>query len=279
MNLYIDFGGTNFRYCLDDEEIYTQSSKDIDLKSFLDNFLPKHDIEFIGISYAGQVENGEIISAPNIKMKNFKVQQYVKEKYNIDLEIDNDLNCAALAEHALIDSKMLAILYIGTGFGSAFIDNGTLIKGSNNFSGEIGHIPFKSTPFRCGCGRRDCLELSTSGSSIEKWGKHFGLNLPIYSLENFNAIKREDATFIYNNFYKGLAFAFHTILNLFNPDTIILGGSVVKNSSEKILSFLTKEQDRASFHRSRKKVDIRVSSIQEGSLKGAKLLKGRNIVK
>ncbi len=279
MNLYIDFGGTNFRYCLDNEEIYTQSSKDIDLKSFLDNFLPKHEIEFIGISYAGQVENGEIISAPNIKMRNFKVKEYVKERYKIDLEIDNDLNCAALAENELVSAKMLAVLYIGTGFGSAFVYNGNLIQGSHNFSGEIGHIPFQSTPFQCGCGRRDCLELSTSGSSIEKWGKHFGLNLPVYSLENFNAIKREDADFIYENFYKGLALGFHTILNLFDPDTIVLGGSVVKNSSEKVLSFLTKEQGRASFHRNRKKVDIKISSLQEGSLKGAKLLKGRNIVK
>ena len=279
MNLYIDFGGTNFRYCLDDEEIYTQSSSQIDLKSFLDNFLPKHKIEFIGISYAGQVENGEIISAPNIDMQNFKVKEYVAQKYQIPLEIDNDLNCAALAENALVDSNMLAVLYIGTGFGSAFIQNNTLINGAYNFSGEIGHIPFYSTPFQCGCGRRDCLELSVSGSSIEKWGKHFGLCLPTYSLENLDAIKREDATFIYNNFCKGLIFGFHTILNLFDPDTIILGGSVAKNNTETVLSLLNKEQNRAAFHRNRKKVDIKISSLQEGSLKGAKLLKGKSFAK
>ncbi len=279
MNLYIDFGGTNFRYCLDDEEIYTQSSKEIDLKSFLDNFLPKHEIEFIGISYAGQVADGVILSAPNINMENFQVKKYIEDKYNIPLEIDNDLNCAALAEYEMVNSNMLAVLYIGTGFGASFVENGNIIKGAYNLSGEIGHIPFKPTPFQCGCGRRDCLELSISGSGIEKWGKHFGLSLPKYSLENLEAIKREDATFIYNNFYKGLAFGFHTILNIFDPDTIIVGGNVTKSSHDKILSFLKKEQTKASFHRSRKKVDIKISSLKEGSLKGSKLLKGKNSVK
>ncbi len=279
MNLYIDFGGSTFRYCLDDEEVYTQSSKEIDLKSFLDHFLPKHEIEFIGISYAGQIENGEIISAPNINMDNFNVKEYIEEKYKIPLEIDNDINCAALAEDAIADSNMLAILYIDTGFGSAFIQNGTLIKGAYNLSGEIGHTPFKTTPFCCGCGRRDCLELSVSGSGLEKWGKHFGLYLPKYSLENLHAIRREDATFIYNKFYEGIIFSFHTILNLFDPDTIILGGNIAKNNSEKILSILGKEQGKTSFNKSRKKVDIKISSLQEGSLKGAKLLKGRSLVK
>ena len=88
-------------------------------------------------------------------MENFKVKEYIKEKYQIPLEIDNDLNCAALAENEVDSSKMLAVLYIGTGFGSAFIQNGMLIKGAYNFSGEIGHTPFKTTPFLCGCGRRD----------------------------------------------------------------------------------------------------------------------------
>ncbi len=270
MNLYIDFGGTHFRYQLDNSTIETLNSATIDLKLFLDEIIEKHPkISFIGISFAGIVQNGKIISSPNTNTQNFDVKKYIEKKYTITLTIDNDLNCAALAEYNSLKVDSLAVFYIGTGFGSAFIDNNSLVKGANNKSGEIGHIPFKKSPFICGCGRDDCLELYVSGNGIENWCDYFNIEPKYRRLDLLEELNDYKAKIILNNFYDALKHAFHTTLNLFDYNSLVLGGSVGKN--KKIKNFLENEFLKSSFNR--EKLTITLSTLQEGSLEGTKFLK------
>lgn len=274
MNLYIDYGGTNFRYTYDEDlkNITSLKSKDIDLKSFLDGQIQKEKkIKFIGISIAGHVNKGVIYSTPNISQETFDVKKYVKDTYGVKLKIDNDLNCAALAEYENSGSKNLAVFYIGTGFGAGFIEDGRVVKGANNLGGEIGHIPFKKAPFSCGCGRDDCLELFVSGSGIKRWCAYYGRDPRQCTLDALEEDTDREVKEIADNFYKGLKHAFHTAVTLYDPDTVIIGGGVGKNN-EKILTLLEEESKNCSFKTSRK-VSVRLSALGEGSLLGAKLLK------
>ncbi|MBD3789443.1 MAG: ROK family protein [Campylobacterales bacterium] len=269
MKLQIDFGGTHFRYRIDEGTIITKPSKEINLPSFLDAIISKHpDIKSIGISFAGQVKEGVILSSPNIHSTRFDVKRYIESKYPIRLEIQNDLKCAALAEQALWKSDHLAVFYIGTGFGSAFIESGKLILGSRNQSGEIGHIPYQKAPFRCNCGREDCLELYTSGSGIEKWCEHLNIEKAYHRLDRLQTLDSPVAKKIVENFYHGLAHAFHTALNLFDFDTLVLGGSVGQH--EEIKHFLKEEFTQCSFHKTGLKIVL--STLEEGSLEGTKYL-------
>jgi len=269
MKLYIDFGGTHFRYQLNSSKIKTLNSDTIDLKNFLDKMIQKHsNISFISISFAGIVQNGEILSSPNTNTKNFAVKKYIKETYNIPLAIDNDLNCAALAEHNNLQVSSLAVFYIGTGFGSAFIDNNRLIKGANNKSGEIGHIPFKKSPFNCGCGRDDCLELYVSGNGIENWCDYFNIEAKYRRLDLLESLDDYKAKIIIENFYHGLEYAFHSSLNLFDFNNLVLGGSVGNN--ENIKNFLEEQFNKSAFQR--ENLTISLSTLEEGSLQGTKLL-------
>jgi len=270
MNLYIDFGGTNFRYQIDDSKIKTLNSDDINLPLFLDEMILSYSkISFIGISFAGVVQKGKILSSPNTNTQNFDVKKYIEEKYNIKLEIDNDLNCAARAEQNALHVKSLAVFYIGTGFGSAFIDNNSLITGGNNKGGEIGHIPFKKSPFKCGCGRDDCLELYVSGNAIENWCDYYNIKQKYRRLDLLESIDDYKAKIIIENFYRALEHAFHTTLNLFDFNNLVLGGSVGKN--EKIKTFLEEQFLHSSFKRDT--INISLSTLQEGSLKGTRFLK------
>ncbi len=269
MKLYIDYGGTNFRYQIEEGEIFSISSKELDFKSFLDRIVKKYDIKQIGISFAGQVKNGVILSAPNISLKNFPIKEYMKKRYNIDVEIENDLTCASLAENSIRNSKILAILYIGTGFGSGIIIDDKPLIGVNYLGAEIGHIPFKKTPFICGCGRDDCIELSCSGEALKRWSRYYNL-----SSTKLNDLKREtssESKKIYKNFFLALSQAFHTIINLFDPDRIVLGGSLTLNNRE-ILNFLQNEIQNSSFKNLRKNLKIELSTFKNGSLEGAKIL-------
>ena len=273
MKLYIDYGGTNFRYQLDDGEIISTLSKKINLKLFLDKIISQYSIDFIGISFAGQVDNGKIISAPSIGVKEFDVKRYIQDRYNINLEIGNDLNCASLAESGVRDSKVLALFYIGTGFGSGIVLEGRPLLGANSLGAELGHTVFRETPFVCGCGRSDCLELSCSGRALERWSKYY--NLEATTLSELEKLKSYEAKIVYNNFFDGLKRAFHTTLNLIDPDFLILGGSVARNES-KIVKFLQKEQQKVSFKNIRKNLKIEISQFENGSLVGAKLLEKFN---
>ncbi|MEA1918184.1 MAG: ROK family protein [Campylobacterota bacterium] len=269
MKLYIDYGGTNFRYLFDDGEVQSFSSEDVDLKEFLDDIIKNNPtISSISISFAGTVNGGKIIRSANTVTQNFDVKSYIEKEYNINLEIQNDLNCAALAEFNTLHVESLALFYIGTGFGSAFIDENRLILGSSNKSGELGHIPFKKSPFKCGCGRDDCLELYASGSGIKRWCAYYQIDEKYSRLDLLEKLNDEKATLIVENFYQTLAHAFHTTLNLFDFNNLVLGGSVGKNI--KIKEFLEKEFLKSSFER--EPLHVSLSTLEEGSLEGTKYL-------
>jgi glucokinase len=269
MNLYIDFGATNFRYKLNDSQIYTLDSTEIKLVPFLEDIISKNQsIKTISISFAGLVKNGVIIKSPNIDIKDLDIKNHIEKKYNIELKIDNDLNCASLGEKNSLNASSLAIFYIGTGFGSAFIDDNRLVKGINNQSGEIGHIPFKKSPFRCGCGRDDCIELFCSGSAIIKWCKYYHIDEKFHRLDKLRTLDTKEAKIIIDNFYNALSHAFHTTLNLFDFSSLVLGGSVGKN--EFIKEFLEDEFKKNAF--SRESLDIKISTLENGALEGTKYL-------
>lgn len=254
MNLYIDFGGTNFKYCLDNGDVFTIASSEVELLDFIETQIKINNcIKNIAISFAGQVKNGIILSAPNIKLKNLDIKNYIFEKYKINLLIENDLNCAAAYEYSKHNVSSIAVLYIGTGFGSAFVINGKILSGYSNLSGEIGHIPFRKMENFCPCGRDDCLELSISGKALG------GKTLEQCDEKTVELLK------------DGLKHAFFTVLNLLDPDVFVFGGSVISNNSW-LIDFLQNEYKNSSFSDIRDDLNIFVSDAKYGNIEGLKIL-------
>ena len=225
MKLYIDIGGTNLRAEIHGtgEIIHeNNSSVALDLVEYVESKLNQYkDINFVGISYAGQVKDGVIISAPNIKVSKKEIKQYFEEKYELRLEIENDLNCAVIAEADHFKEKNLVAIYVGTGIGSGFVENGKLVHSNSNLVGEIGHIPYKMAPFKCGCGKDNCIELFASGSALQKWTKDENVNL--------QKLKQEGSE-IASQFEDALLHAIATAITLFNPKVLVLGGGVVEKN-------------------------------------------------
>lgn len=254
VKLYIDYGGTRFKYCFDDEAVILLESTAIDLVDFIDRQMATYPhIEGIGISFAGQVRDGVLLGAPNIALHELPIVEYVTRKYNIDVVVENDLNAAALYECQIHKVESLATLYIGTGFGSGLIINGSLVRGRDALGGEIGHIPFRKTTKRCGCGRDDCLELSVSGKALN--------GLP---LDRVDAITKQ-------HFLEGLRHAFFTLLNLLDCDLYLFGGSVIQNNRS-LIEYLEAECKNASFAHLRKKPTLQISDTPYGNLNGIKIL-------
>ena len=232
MILAVDIGGTFFRYKFND--VYEKlNTKEIDIIKKINKLIDRFNPKALGISFAGQVNEGVILSAPNINVKTADLKKIIK----IPFVLENDMNCAVVAEREYFKSDNIIALYSGTGLGSGIIDNGKLIRGYKNLAGEIGHIPYKETPFICGCGKRDCLEFFAS-SKIEKVGT-------------------------FNEYKEALSKAVGILASLFNPEIIVLGGGYYLHHKFEIDKKYIPNFD---------KVKIKITSLNDASLIGAEIL-------
>jgi len=280
MTLGIDIGGTYLRYSLREEEKELAKaalkSADIGLCAFLDDMLKKEQkIEEICISYAGQVHNGVILSAPNIAIDKHDIQEYIESEYGVMLYIANDLNCAVLAEAQVYAAQDICAVYVGTGLGLGVLSSSVVIKGGTGIATELGHVPYKKSPFICSCGKENCIELFCSGSGLLRWKKHYKLDENL-TLQQLRESKNEDANKIANAFYEALLYALGTTITLFNPKTLVLGGGIVKSDA----SIHTEVDQRIKSYAmplSLQKLKIAVSQFENASLEGAFLLKDDNV--
>jgi glucokinase len=222
--LLADIGGTYFRYRLEEgENVHCPVEG---WEDRLITILDMHpEIRRVGIAFAGQVSEGKIRSAPNVAVSHPDIKELLEERFSgLSVAIDNDLKCAALAYQNHLDADSVAVLYTGSGLGSALISEGRIVRGRENMAGEIGHVSYRRAPFRCGCGKDDCLELFASGSGIEKHRRHFHLSdrTPDEWLVSPTDAERQTAA----DMAEALAFAASLLITLHNPAFLVIGGGV-----------------------------------------------------
>ena len=276
MKLFIDIGGTHLRseiHGLKDVVYEKLPSSDHDLIHFIEKCLTTYpDIRFIGISYAGQVYNGEILSAPNITVSETKIKHYFESHYSLRLEIDNDLNCAIMAEAKNLQEENIAALYVGTGLGSAVIDQGKLIRGYRNQAFELGHIPYRETPFLCGCGKNNCIELFASGSGLEQWMR-YNKKEGYIKKPNLEKLKREGDP-LAAIFEKALLHASATLVTLANPKRLVFGGGIIQENPY-LVPWIREEIAAMALSSSLEGLNIVQTKLQNAAIDGAKLLEKR----
>lgn len=273
MKLFIDIGGTHLR-----SEIYTAemihreklSSQEHDLADYIKQCLARYpDISFIGISFAGQVYQGEILSAPNIRITTKNIKEYFESCYPLRLEIDNDLNCAVMAEASYFQEPNIAALYIGTGLGAAVIDQGRLIRGFHNQAFELGHIPYKEAPFLCGCGKNNCVELFASGGGLEKRMRYNHKE----GKPDLKKLKDQGDNSV-ELFEDALLHAAATLVSLANPRILVLGGGIVEQNPY-LIQLLKQKIGTKAFPSALEGLTITGTALKNAGMDGAKLLERR----
>ena len=269
--LAIDIGGTWLRYeLIDDKEVCGRvSSQETGLKAFIEEMLSKHpDIDKIAVSYAGQVHEGSILAAPNIRVDEPDIADWAEAKYGIELILENDLNCAALAESVYWGEAYTVALYAGTGLGAGIVEKGEICRGYRGIAGEIGHVPFKKAPFRCGCGKDNCLELYASGSGLAKWREY--LKCDIKDLKQM-ANGSETCRQIADQFEEALLYAAATLITLCNPKILVLGGGVV-TANPWLKDHVKIRIPLYALAAALEGIRIELSRLTDASLEGAKIL-------
>ena len=274
MILLIDIGGTYLRYEIHDRNKVIKKAKlksaQIGLCALLEKILEQEKIKTIAISYAGQVNRGKILSSPHIKIDRHNIKEYIEQKYGVKLYIENDLNCSVLAEADYFKAKDIVNIAVGTGLGLGVVSSGILIKGSDGIATELGHIPYKESPFNCSCGKNNCLELFASGSGLKLWEEYYKFQ-NFLTLEELQKSSDKNAIKVSKEFQKALLYACGVVVTLFNPKILVLGGGIIQ-SNPQLVNLIQKEIANYAMPLSTENLKIVKSHLEDASLKGAYLL-------
>ena len=278
MKLVLDAGGTSIRAQIYEHGMCVTTlhakSREKGLAAYIEEVLATYGaIKVVCISYAGQVREGVILSAPNITVDRHDIKKYFAAKYGIEVLIENDLNCAVLAEAKEHESGDICAVYVGTGLGLGVLSGGNLVRGASSVATELGHIPYKKTPFACGCGRENCIELFASGSALEKWSRYYLLGS--CELEALRTSEAAHAKEVYEEFIKALLAALGTVVTLFNPKVLVLGGGVIENNPF-LYEIILQNIPLYALGVSLEGLKIVQTTIEDAPLKGAYLLKDTN---
>ena len=205
------------------------------------------DIKGIGMGIPGPVEEQSIVAFfANFPWgTNVNIKEKLEKITGIETKLDNDANIIALGEAkygAAKGSKSSVTVALGTGIGGGIYVNGMLISGFKGAGGEIGHMKIVKDGRVCGCGQRGCFEAYASATGlIREAVSRLTVNKQnlLYTMiegniagleakDIFDAAKEGDAFSLDLVDYEAeyLAMGIANILNIINPETIVLGGGV-----------------------------------------------------
>lgn len=144
------------------------------------------------------------------------------------VRVDNDANLGALAEHMWgsgRDCADLVYVKLATGIGAGIVLDGRLYRGSVGTAGELGHVTLDARGSLCRCGNRGCVELSAGGRALLAQARLSHPSLKdLDELACLAAAGDPGCRRLLADSGRHLGFALGGLLNLINPDRIIVGG-------------------------------------------------------
>jgi len=206
----------------------------------------------IGIGVAGAINmsEGTITQSPNFPgWNNVPIKKIVDTTLPLHLPIfvENDANAAALGERwkgAGSGSDNMVCITLGTGIGGGVIANGILLHGAEGMASELGHITVIPNGPACNCGNSGCLEALCSATALRRaaiQALRSGQESLLVQLcgENRERITGEMiaqgaragdvlSRKIYQEMGTNLGIGIASLINIFNPEKVIIGGQVSK---------------------------------------------------
>lgn len=139
----------------------------------------------VGVAAAGFVDAaGErVMFAPHLPWQGQNVRERLSNRWGVPVVLDNDANCAALAEWtygAARGAGSAIVVTLGTGIGGAILMGGQLVRGANGMAGEFGHMQVVPNGQVCECGGQGCWEQYSSGNALVRFARqHMGEQLSV----------------------------------------------------------------------------------------------------
>lgn len=258
VRLGIDIGGTNTKFgIVENGSLVFKSRIKTDLSSaeaLADGIAAecarigeRYSFEFIGVGVPGTVADG-IVTADNLPLDGTPLKAMLEQRLGTQIEIENDANCAGLAEikcGAGRKYKSTVMLTLGTGIGGSISADGRLMLGNGNMA-ELGHMIIQAFGGRaCPCGQSGCFEQYASVTALVRMAKeniaqNGGSILARMYRENGNSLNGEiifaaldegckAAAEVMDGYTSILAVGIDSLINILDPDAVVLSGGITEH--------------------------------------------------
>lgn len=214
----------------------------------------------VGVPSVVDVEKGivyDVVNIPSWKVVPLKV--ILENKYKVPVYVNNDANCFVVGEKYFGKAKLyknIVGVTIGTGLGCGLIFNGKLYEGSNCGAGEFGNVPYLQHNVEYYCS-----------------GQFFTDEKKISALDNFRLAQKGDpnARQLFDEYGFHLGIVLKSILYSYDPEIIIMGGSVA-NSFEYFKDAMFHAMQDFAYSSVLANIKIDVSDLENSAIYGAAAL-------
>lgn len=252
---FVHIALTDFRkniVAITEQEPYTLANTQESLDALCDiiesfiasSEISKEKILGIGINLTGRVNSATGFSYSFFHFQDQPLSRIIGDKIGIQVVVENDSRAMAYGEYAagLVEQERnVLFLNLDYGIGMGMVLDGHLYYGKSGYSGEAGHMPVFDNNIICQCGKKGCLETEASGWALVERFKaraktgattklvqqpgdieHIDLEAIIQAAKSDDVLAIELIAEIGEKLGRGIA----ALINLFNPELVVLGGSL-----------------------------------------------------
>jgi glucokinase len=202
------------------------------------------EAEAIGFGIPSLMDSDRAVSREcvHLPLAGVPFRDLMSERLDRPVVVDNDANCALLAEArsgAARGARAALLLTLGTGIGGGVLIDGQIYRGPGGSAGELGHVVVEVDGRECPCGNRGCLETVVSGTALGQAAAAVAEADPESALARARAAGRDvtgalvtelagegdpDACAILAEAGRKLGAGLSGLANAFNPEVIVIGG-------------------------------------------------------
>ena len=187
------------------------------------------DVEAIGVGVPGRVDfaSGRVLSGGFVDLSGPPLALSLPSLRSRPLVVDNDASMALIGEcrvGAARGRRDVVLLTLGTGVGGAALLNGEVARG-RGAAGQFGHITVDLDGTPCKCGRRGCLETTSSGSALGALIREAGLP-PATRIEELLGRGDDVARAVVERWARPLRAGLDSLAAAFDPEIVVIGGAL-----------------------------------------------------
>jgi glucokinase len=189
----------------------------------------------VGIGMPSQIDfaTGTIVSSVNIPFEGVALGTELGERLGVPVYLDNDANCAALAEAMFVEdapAQHLVMLTLGTGVGGGVVIDGRIFRGASGLGAELGHTVIDPDGPECpgSCPNRGCLEAFCSGTALEREATARANGERVKGKQVVAAAREGDADAqdLLDQLARWLGVGISNFINVFEPAHFVIGGGL-----------------------------------------------------
>ena len=203
----------------------------------------------VGVGVPSQIDfaTGTVETSVNIPLTGVPLRAELGHRFGLPVFVDNDANCAALAEAHIVGARHLVMITLGTGVGGGVVIDGLTFRGAHGLGAELGHIAVNPDGPPCpgNCPNRGCLESYCSGQALERDATELAVDKPdsylasrlgpdgkVSGRELVAAAEARDpdAVLLMENFARMLGIGIANYVNIFEPERLAIGGGLSRAS-------------------------------------------------